>query len=306
MADAIERARAHQAVIDDLWDYSDPALSEGRFRAAADAATDSIDRDILQTQVARALGLQDKFDDAKAVLDAISADDSEVRVRLLLEKGRVINSSGDSEGALPVFAEAFGAATEAEFEFLTIDAAHMLAIVAPADQHVALNEQALALATSSSDPRARDWRASLLNNLGWARFDGGDYAAALSLFEEAVVERDRMGKARELQIARWCVGRTLRALGRAQEALDLQLSLADKSSRTWVSDSFVEEEIGECLVELGQRDEARSHFVEAANLLEAAGAGEQPNPERLARLREQADTVDGSGQMSTTPDPGSG
>ncbi len=198
---------------------------------------------------------------------------------------------GTPNAARPLFEEAFGLASAAGLEHLAVDSLHMVAIVAPADQQAELNEQALALASAATDPRAREWRASLLNNLGWTRFDGGDYAAALALFEDAVTERERLGKARELQIARWCVGRTLRALGRTEEALELQLSLADKSSRTWVSDSFVEEEIGECLVELGRADEARAHFAVAANLLEAAGAGEQPDPERLARLRAASATA---------------
>jgi tetratricopeptide (TPR) repeat protein len=214
-----------------------------------------------------------------------------------------------------LFEQAFELASEAGLEHLAIDSLHMVAIVAPADGQAALNEQALAMASAAIDPRAREWRASLLNNLGWTRFDGGDYAAALALFEDAVTERERLGKARELQIARWCVGRTLRALGRTEGALELQVSLADKSSRTWVSDSFVEEEIGECLVDLGRPAEARAHFAEAAKLLEAAGAGEQADPERLARLQAAGSAADAAGatratgvdhdQTSTTPDPGS-
>ena len=295
---------AHQATIDGLWDYDDPAASESRFRAAASAAADAAgatDRAVLLTQVARALGLQRRFDEATEVLDSIpDAGDPEVRVRVLLERGRVLNTSGSPEAARPLFEQAFELASAAGFEHLAVDSLHMVAIVAPADEQTSLNEQALALASAATDSRAREWRASLLNNLGWTRFDGGDYGAALALFEDAVTERERLGKARELQIARWCVGRTLRALGRTEEALALQVSLADKNSRTWVSDSFVEEEIGECLVELGRAEEARNHFTEAANLLEAAGAGEQPDPERLARLRTAGD------QSNTTPDPGSG
>jgi tetratricopeptide (TPR) repeat protein len=161
----------------------------------------------------------------------------------------------------------------------------MVAIVADPSEQASLNEQALALAREASDPRAHEWRATLLNNLGWARFDEGELEEALALFEKAVVERERMGQPRELQIARWCVGRTLRALGRVDEALALQMALADKTTRGWVSDSFVEEEIGECLALLGQADEAAAHFGLAADLLESAGPGESPDAERLARLR---------------------
>ncbi|MEX2546574.1 MAG: tetratricopeptide repeat protein [Chloroflexota bacterium] len=90
----------------------------------------------------------------------------------------------------------------------------MVAIVAGPEEHVSLHQQALSLAGAASDPRARDWRASVLNNLGWSYFDLGEHEDALGVFEEAVGERERMGKAREIGVARWSVGRTLRAVGR--------------------------------------------------------------------------------------------
>lgn len=67
-----------------------------------------------------------------------------------------------------------------------------------------------------------------------------------------------------------------------------------------LSDSYVEEEIGECLSILGRPDEAASHFSEAAALLDAGGPGEDPNHDRLAHLRSLAD------QRMTTPEPGIG
>ena len=52
----------------------------------------------------------------------------------------------------------------------------------------------LDLAEASDDERAQRWRASLLNNLGWARHDGGDYEAALALFERALAARQGWGR----------------------------------------------------------------------------------------------------------------
>src|SRR4051812_45384216 len=48
-----------QSLLDDLWDFSDPAGSEARLRAAAQESTDAASRAEFQTQVARALGLQE-------------------------------------------------------------------------------------------------------------------------------------------------------------------------------------------------------------------------------------------------------
>jgi len=237
------------------------------------------------------------------VLDELTArapTDPEILVRISLEGGRVLTSSGSPENARPLFETAFERASAAGFEQLAIDALHMAAIVAAPDEQVALNEHALDLARAASDPRARDWRASLLNNLGWTRFEAGELDAALSLFTEAVEERERQGKTREIGVARWSAGRTLRALNRTEEALAAQSDLAAWFSASGLTDSYIEEEIAECLAELGRPDEAVSHFAAAAGLLAAAGPGEDPDPERLARLRGLG------GQSMMTPDPGIG
>ncbi len=241
--DPIAAAIAHQERIDALWDFDDPAGSEGRFRAAAEPA-DELLRSILLTQVARAVGLQDNFDQASLTLDAVSdSKDPEVRVRAELEAGRISNSSGHPELARPRFEAAFEAATAAGFEHLAIDALHMIAIVADASDQDALNRRALDLASSAADPRARQWRASLLNNLGWSAFDRGDLDDALALFEEAVAERESQGKQSELLIARWCVARTLRELGRGSEAHAIQLELAAAHRAAGTADPYVDEEL---------------------------------------------------------------
>jgi tetratricopeptide (TPR) repeat protein len=253
-------ARAHQARIDELWDWQDPTASHDRFLAAADSSTGA-ERDVLLTQVARALGLQERFDEASSLLSSLPTSDPELAVRVLLERGRVLNSSGSPEDARPLFESAFAAATDAGFEHLAIDALHMRAIVAPASAQEALNRRALDLAAGASDPRARDWRAPLLNNLGWSVFDRGDYEAALALFEDALAARIEQGKAGEIQIARWCMARTLRALGRLDEALVMQQALAAEHAAAGTSDQYVDEEL-----------------AELAAALNGPTAGSPPNP----------------------------
>jgi tetratricopeptide (TPR) repeat protein len=243
--DAVAAARDNQAQIDALWDWEDPTGSEGRFQAAADAADSELTRDVLLTQVARALGLQQKYAAAGKLLDSLSAPDPELRVRVELERGRVLNSSGSPAEARPLFESAFEAASAADFEHLAVDALHMVAIVAAAGEQEPLNRRALELAAGADDPRARQWRASLLNNLGWTTFDRGDYPAALALFEDALVERAKQGKVAQVQVARWCVGRTLRALSRLDEALAVQRALAADHAAAGTSDPFVQEELTE-------------------------------------------------------------
>lgn len=237
-------ARAHQARIDELWDFDDPVGSEGRFRAAADAAPEP-QRSILLTQVARAAGLAGRYDEALALLDSLAGVDAELRVRVLLERGRVLNSRGAPDEARPLFESAFAAASDAGLEHLAIDALHMVAIVGPASEQEALNRRALAFAASADDPRARDWRASLLNNLGWTLFDRAEYSAALALFEDALAARIEQGKPGNIRIARWCIGRTLRALGRLGEALVIQEGLAAEFAAAGTADPYVDDELAE-------------------------------------------------------------
>src|ERR1700756_1076587 len=95
---------------DKLWDYSHPDVSERRFRDLLPAALDSLDISYLAqllTQVARAEGLQRKFQAAHETLDRVEKGlakdaDDKTRVRYLLERGRVFNSSGNKDVARPL------------------------------------------------------------------------------------------------------------------------------------------------------------------------------------------------------------
>src|SRR6185437_2900228 len=126
----------------------------------------------LLTQIARAQGLQRRFAEANATLDRaedlIGGEQARPRVRLLLERGRIRNSSGQPIEARPYFEAAWDLARAQGEEMLAVDAAHMVAIVASdADEQRVWNARALELAEASDLPRALRWRASLANNIGW-------------------------------------------------------------------------------------------------------------------------------------------
>src|SRR5262245_11428893 len=130
--------------IRDLWDFNDPALSESRFRDAA-AREPELDGQLMaKTQVARSLGLQRQFDEDLQVLNEIDAAinppstpenpvtppnvSAQTKAYALMERGRVLRSSGKKEESKPLFDEAravAGAPTD-----VVIDAIHMQAIVA--------------------------------------------------------------------------------------------------------------------------------------------------------------------------------
>ena len=280
--------------LDELWGFDDPATSEARFRAAVEAAAlagDAAGADEARTQLARALGLQDHVDGGHAVLDAVDAGGTSpprVRVRSLLERGRLRRSGGDPVASLEPFVAAWELASTFGEDGLAVDAAHMLAIVEAHPGSDAWHARALALAESSPDSKARKWRASLWNNVGWSRFERGDHAGALEAFETALAARRERGEAKETRIAEWCVGRALRALGRVEEALAIQQRLVAEWHAGRAEDAYVEEELGECLLALGREAAARPHLARAADRLAADAWLAEHEPERIARLQRLA------------------
>jgi tetratricopeptide (TPR) repeat protein len=289
MGPTASERRELQAKVDDLWDFEDPKASVPRLRAAASSAASAYVRDVWLTQVARALGLQRRFDEALEILGAPPTDDPEVAVRRRLERGRVFNTRGDGAAAArPEFEAAHDLASRNGLEHLAVDALHMIAIVVPSDEQGEWHDRAIAAAEAATDPRARQWLASLYNNAGWTRFDLGHPDEALRLFEMALAERLRIGKEREIVIARWTVGRALRALGRIDEAFAIQQDLVPSAAGGGADDPYVEEELAECLLALGRAAEAGPHFAAAAAALGADESFVANEPERLARLRDLA------------------
>ncbi|MEZ4669919.1 MAG: tetratricopeptide repeat protein [Anaerolineae bacterium] len=283
---------------DALWDFNQPAATEQKFRELLPAAQSSGDASYhaqLLTQIARTEGLQRKFEDAHRTLDTVQTiltDDLKLaRVRYLLERGRVFNSSGKADTARPLFAQALESAQQITEDNYAVDAAHMLAIIAPSEEAIEWNQKAIAMAEASQQPRARKWLASLYNNLGWAYHDTKKYDTALDMFQKALVEREKAGDPVTTRIARWAVARTLRSLGRTGEALDIQQTLLLEHGRAGTHDGFVYEEIAECLLAMGKTQESRRYFAQAHEQLSKDPwfvANEATRLERLKQLSIEA------------------
>jgi tetratricopeptide (TPR) repeat protein len=261
--------------IDALWDYDRPLETEARFRILLGQVGDEGEaRAEILTQIARCLGLQEKFEDAHRALDdvepVLGAHASRLRARYLLERGRVLNSSGDQSAALPLFIHALGVALAAGEEFYAVDAAHMIAIVCSAEESLDWNRRGLAMVEASPDPRVSSWRGSLYNNMGWTHHDRGEFDEALRCFEQALQAREAQRDERLIRIARWCVARTLRSAGRVEEALAVQRALLTEHRRLGTDAGEVYEEIVACLEALGRRDEAETVRRESSAALPGA------------------------------------
>ena len=278
--------------LDDLWDFGDPVESERRFEALLPRARSEHDGARLAealTQLARAQGLQRRFDDADRTLEdaeaSLGPEDARGRIRLLLERGRVANSAGREGRGRDAFGSAWELACATGEDALAVDAAHMLGIVEPTAEAWAWNERAMELASNSPDPIARRWVGSLLNNMAWSRHEAGDDSGAIELFElsrDAFLADERGDRAR---IARWSIARCRRSRGDIEEALVEQQALLSELDSLGETDGFVVEEIAECLFALGRPGEASALFARAFELLSGDSALAETEPERLERLR---------------------
>ena len=266
-------ALSAQAVdLSSLWDFSRPDVSEQRFRAALLTAS-ADDALILRTQIARSLGLRRDFERAREELRAVAKEldraGAEARTRYFLELGRTYASAAHpaelqtpqaSELARSAYRQAIELARTASLDGLAIDAIHMMAFVdtGAADQ-LTWAEEALRIVESSTQPAARRWEASIRNNLGHALHQLGRYDEALVQLRQAVAIRERGTSAEATRTTHWMVARTLRAMGRVDEALQIQLRLEREADLGGKPDHYVFEELRLLYASKGEPDRARHY-----------------------------------------------
>jgi tetratricopeptide (TPR) repeat protein len=173
-----------------LWDFDDFDATEARLREQLGQEPTDEGRAEVLTQLARVQGLRDDFDGCEALLQEAEplAGEGVARVRIDLERGRKLRSSGDGAAAVPLFMGAFARASDSGEFWLAGDAAHMVAI---SDEAKMLEWTERGLALAGSQPDAAYWAGPLLNNLGWHYYDAGDFDSALGVFERALEVRKR-------------------------------------------------------------------------------------------------------------------
>ena len=276
---------------DSLWDYSAPDKTETKFRELLlQFPENELAHIELLTQIARTQGLQRKFDEAHQTLDEVEKqldeNPSRAKVRYLLERGRVFNSSMQVEESKPFFEQALDLAKTLGEDFYAVYAIHMLAIIADPASALTLNLSAIQLAESSLEERARNLLGSLYNNMGWTYHDMGDYESALEIFQKAESFFRAKGNVDKLRIAAWTVARCLRSLNRLDEALYKQLALYGEIESAGEVDGFVYEEIGECLLALQRGEEAKPYFAKAFEVLSKDEWLVENERDRIMRLKQ--------------------
>jgi tetratricopeptide (TPR) repeat protein len=274
--------------IQEAWNYAKPEESELRFAELAllgYEAGDTLYALEAQTQQARAMGMQQKFEEAHAKLDEIEGripSDNKLQIRFFLERGRVFNSSQKKPEAMEQFKLAMELAKKLNEDYLAIDAVHMLGIADEPDAALKWNMLAIQMAEESTDERVKKWLGPLYNNTGWTLHDQGDYGEAFDLFEKSLEWNIENGNENSINIARWTVGRGKRSLKEYADALEIQLELLEEGYES----GFVYEEIGECMLLLGQEEKAKPYFKTAYEKLKDDGWLVKYESERLERLKE--------------------
>ena len=254
-----------------LWDFDDLDATERRLRAQLEAEPKDAGRGEVLTQLARVFGLRGDFDAGDLLLDearALGGDSRIVATRVDLERGRIRRSSSDPASARPLFESAHALALEESKHFVATDAAHMVALVATdRDDVVDWTQRGIALAEEHDD--ASYWLGPLLNNLGWEHYEAGELEPALDAFERALRARERdPANAAGVEVARYAVGKTLRALGRSEEAVPLLELAVAWAEAEGAPDGWFHEELAEEYAAVGRTGDAHQQARLAVPLLE--------------------------------------
>jgi tetratricopeptide (TPR) repeat protein len=251
-----------------LWNFNEPKATEEKFTALLEAARKAGDASYLLqllTQIARTQGLQGKFAEAHATLDGVQAqlrDDLILaRVRCLLERGRVFNSSGAPEKGRPLFVEAWELASAAGETKSAADALHMIAIVEPAPAGK-IEWNLRALEYIDKNPQEKRWLNAVYNNLGEAYLLAKDYAKALDCFQK-LAEMSRERKEEPWIYTLKDISKCLRLLGRSAEARAVIAPVYSQQKENGESDGWISGELAECLLAMNETEAARALFKEA-------------------------------------------
>ena len=274
-----------------LWDFDDLAATEKRLREQlGHEATDERRAEVL-TQLARVRGLHGDFDAGERLVNEAETTCGASQIALArvdLERGRLRRSSGNVEAALPLFESAFARSLEASNYFVAVDAAHMAALAAPDRAGVvAWTERGIDLAEPHAT--AKYWLGPLLNNLGWAFYEAGEFERALDAFQRALAAREADSENRAaIEVARYAVGKTLRALGRPADAVPLLEQATTWAIERGSPDGWFHEELAEEYAAIGRDDDAHEHARLALPLLLEADPSLADDAVRSAHLRKLA------------------
>lgn len=280
---------------DRMWNFADPAGSEAEFRRILPEAIDLGDVGYhaeLLTQIARAEGMQGKYEDAEATLKKVESMLTPAlkreKVRYLLERGRLYNMSGDNDRAVLTLNDAFNAARECGEDYYAVDAATIIGKIKIDDKTMSWDVKALEISEASRNSEVQSWRGNLYNKIGWSFFGSREYEKALDIFRRNQSWQESRGEADQIRLAKYAVGRTLRMMKNIEEAYRIMYALYQELEAAGTKDGYVCEELGEIMMVNDNTDGAKDFFACAWNELSKNPELQQTQAERLARMKKLA------------------
>lgn len=282
--------------IDGYWSSGDLAVTEAAIRAVLptdlagewnSTALNAI------TQLVRVQNLQGKSTEARETLELARklihalppANGARNKIRLLIEEGRHLCLAMMPSKAQTHFQQAWTMATSANEAFLAIEIAVMFSISQPPKSKNDWLQRAIELAEKADVPEARLWLAQLYLMDGWHAFDFRRFEDALKSFKLALDRPSERGEMTSPIMIKWCIARALRALGRNQEALDIQNELLAEVSISGKLNGYIFLEIAECLQLLKKTEEAKTYFESAYKELSVNGWYSDNNASELSRMQ---------------------
>ncbi len=218
---------------DDAWSLGYPEKVEEKLKELLPQAQSLENKSIylqILSQIALAQAVQKKFNEAHATLDQaesmLTPEYDLAKARILLERGRTYQQAENIDKALKYFEKSYELSAAHNFDFHTINAAHMIAIVVKDPMaKINWNQEAIDRALKTNAVRAQAWLGSLYNNLGQNYLSINQFDRALDAFQKALKYRQKEGYKPNILVAKWAIARTLRSLGQLDEALRMQREL---------------------------------------------------------------------------------
>ena len=281
--------------ISDLWDFADPQASEKIFlKKMKEHSKSAFEVWELQTQIARALGLQKKYIEAFHVLDSIQAglehapvceSKDLVGIRYNLERGRILLLIEKVEDSIRCFRFAYKLATKIDADDLSIDAIKMLLNLTSISERIDLGLRGISIATKRGNENLYLSIGELATGVGQAYLENKEYQNAIEQFMHARDIYSKLVDAEHTRITRRSMCVAQRGLGNYKEAL-LELRMQEE----WLKksdniDGIVFEEIAENLLALGYSSSS-IYFSKALECFKTQDLIGDLDPKRISRMRE--------------------
>ena len=285
--------------LDSIWKEHDSAGAEKSFKALLPDALLLTGRErsyaiLLLTWIARAESAQSKFGESREALEKAQELMNEkdatygvaVKIRWLLERGRLYILEKTPSQARALFGEAWALAINSGEDHLAIEIAQLMAASEPQKAQQEWILKAIEIAEASPAPKAKQTLGGLYTTLGWKIFDLRQFEKAQELFQKALRNFKTHGTEREAFVAQWSIGKVLRALGKTEEALAIQKTLLAQLGIGGQRDGRLYEELAECLQTLKRTTEAQLYFELAYRELSNDEWITDNQPLKLKRLKD--------------------